>query len=129
MDTVTPGSTAPVASRTVPATPPVVRCAAAGSAMSRQSAARAATAMVLGMVTSCERDMCGGNEVTDCQAARGEASRTREELGATSDPVPAAAALLAHEPDALQDHALVGRLHHVVDGQRGHGHGVQRFHL
>ena len=43
--------------------------------------------------------------------------------------VAAAAAALFHEADLADDHRLVDRLDHVVDGQRGDRHGVERFHL
>ena len=43
--------------------------------------------------------------------------------------VAGAAAQLLLELDALDHHALVHRLHHVVDGEGGAGHGGERLHL
>ena len=42
---------------------------------------------------------------------------------------PAAAAGLLDEADLADRHPLVRRLHHVVDGEGGHAHRVQRLHL
>src|SRR5579884_2341164 len=41
----------------------------------------------------------------------------------------ALAAALVHQPHRLDRHATVHCLAHVVDRQRGHGHGGERLHL
>src|ERR1700724_1403577 len=66
-----------------------------------------------------------------CANTRSSASAT--EINATAllpnAKMTAAAAALFHEPDALDAHAAVDCLHHVIDGEAGDRNGGQRFHF
>src|SRR5437879_1056230 len=49
---------------------------------------------------------------------------------ALSSPIHAGSSTaLEHEPDVADDHRAIHRFYHVVNRQRRHGHGGQRFHL
>src|SRR6202035_2710232 len=66
-----------------------------------------------------------------CANTRSSASAT--EINATAllpnAKMAAAAAAFLDQPDALDAHAAVDRLHHVIDGEAGDRYGGQRFHL
>src|SRR5262245_11169059 len=73
-----------------------------------------------------------------CAGSGSAAASTRDSASATGISatgsllcfvVSGLAASLLHEADALDAHAALGRLHHVVDGEAGHRDRGQRFHL
>src|SRR5258708_38966497 len=49
--------------------------------------------------------------------------------GGIPPPVPPCAAGLLEQPDVLDRHGAIGRLHHVVDREQRHGHGGPRLPL
>ena len=51
------------------------------------------------------------------------------ELAYLSDPRARLATMLFQQFDAINHHAAVNRLEHVVDGQQGHLHGGEGFHF
>src|SRR5258708_26440502 len=48
--------------------------------------------------------------------------------GGIPPPVPPCAAGLLEQPDVLDRHGAIGRLHHVVDREQRHGHAGQPPH-
>src|SRR5262249_4589225 len=78
-----------------------------------------------------ESSACSDGRGAACASTRSSASAT--DGNATSlllcAEMAAAAAALLDEPDAFDAHAAVDRLHHVVDGEAGDGHGGERLHL
>src|SRR5579871_6802805 len=69
---------------------------------------------------------------TACANTRSSASATDSKATALRLPraiMAALAAALFDEPDALDPHAALDRLHHVVDGETGDRNRGQRFHL
>ena len=117
----------PQASRAPPAAPRVI--------WPRRRPRRRRSAAPASSSVRAWRNVCAGNRLPQAidVARSGMRPDLRTGCGCTrgwSRPVVAApATTLLDQPDLADDHRLVHRLDHVVDGQRGDGDRRQRLHL